>query len=404
VARVDVVVVGAGTSGAVVAARLQETGRSVLLLEAGPGEPAPSGLDPFAALATPGRTWDGLTATRTTHGTPVPYWQGRGVGGTSAINGMMATWGPPADYDAWALPAWSWADLRTARRRVVATLPLHRPRRLGPLTAAFATAAADAGIALERPPFTMARRRRVTVAQAYGVTARVDCRVDSHVDRILLEGRRAAGVRLTSGEEIEAGDVVLSAGAIHSPRLLLRSGVERPGIGANLQDHPAVRIVVHLPEDRRWPDRRRLPFAVVGRTDEHQFVPMDYTDDLATGGITVALMRARSRGHVSETDVRFDQLADDRDRAALQAGLRLVERVLPDAEVPPVDDLGDVYHAAGTCRMGDPSGPDAVVDDRGRVVGYDGLRVVDASILPTLPAANPMLTCVLIAERLVERW
>jgi choline dehydrogenase len=119
-------------------------------------------------------------------------------------------------------------------------------------------------------------------------------------------------------------------------------------------------------------------------------------------------MESQARGRVGvrdgEPDVRFDQLADERDRAALAAALRLVERALPDAEIPAVDQLGDVFHAAGTCRMGQLADPDAVVDPFGRVIGYDGLRVADASILPTLPAANPMLTCVLVGERLVERW
>jgi choline dehydrogenase-like flavoprotein len=279
-------------------------------------------------------------------------------------------------------------------------LPLRRPRRLGPVNAAFAVAGAEAGLGLDRPPFTVAGRHRVTVAQAYGVTARPD----SEVDRILFDGRRAAGVRLTSGEEIEAAAVVVSAGALHSPRLLARSGVDRPGLGTNLQDHPAVRVVVPVREDDRVPDRRRVPFGVVGRRGDIQFVPMDYTDDRATGGITVALMRARSRGHVTDDNIRFDQLADDRDRAALEAGLALVERLVAGAEVPAVDDLGDVFHAAGTCRMGHASDPEAVVDTAGRVLGYQALRVADASILPTLPAVNPMLTCVLVGERIVERW
>jgi choline dehydrogenase-like flavoprotein len=404
VARVDVVVVGAGTTGAVVAARLRDLGRSVLVLEAGPGDAGRSGLDPFAALAAPGRTWDGLVARRTATGPLQPYWQGRGVGGTSAINGMMATWGRPADYDRWQVPGWTWPELEPARRRVEATLPLYRPRRLGPVSRAFAAAAVDVGVDVDRPPFTAAQRRRVTVADAYGVVARPD----SLVDRVLLEGRRAAGVRLAGGEEIEAGEVVVSAGAIHSPVLLARSGVDRPGLGTGLQDHPAVRVVLHLPEDRQVPDRRRLPFGVLGRQGDLQFVPMDYTDDRATGGITVALMQARSRGRVDvrddRPDVCFDQLADERDRSALEAGLRLIERLELAAELPLVDDLGDVFHASGTCRMGEASDPDAVVDSFGRVIGYQGLRVADAAILPVLPAANPMLTCVLVGEHLAARW
>jgi choline dehydrogenase-like flavoprotein len=260
-------------------------------------------------------------------------------------------------------------------------------------------------VALERPPFTTASRRRVAVDDVYTAPTRADAEVRD----VLLDGRRAVGVRLINGEEVEAATVVVSAGAIHTPALLMRAGVDRPGLGGNLQDHPAARVVVDLPPDERVPDRRRLPFGVVGRKGAIQFVPMDYTDDLATGGVTVALMDAHARGRVVLTDegrpdVRFEQFADDRDRAALAGGLATVKRMLPTAVVPAVDDLGDVFHAAGTCRMGDPADPEAVVDGRGRVIGYEGLRVADASVMPTLPEANPMLTCLAIGERLAERW
>jgi choline dehydrogenase-like flavoprotein len=398
------VLVGAGTTGAVVAARLRERGHSVLLLEAGAEQPRRRGLDPFAALAASGRTWDGLVAIHTPGGEQQPYWQGRGVGGTSAVNGMMGAWGSAADYDGWECDGWSWLELQPARQRVEATLPLRCVRRLGPVSRAFEARAPLAGIDTERARFTVEQARRVTVVDAYGGTARPD----AEVDRVLIENRRAVGVRLVGGEEIAATEVVLCAGAIHSPAVLLRSGVERVGIGRNLQDHPAVRVVLPLTPLERVPDRRRLPFAIVGRRGDLQFVPMDYTDDTATGGVTVALMAAHSRGRVTlvadRPHVQFEQLVNDRDRSALETGIRLVEQVLPGAEGPAVDDLGDVFHAAGTCRMGDPTDDDAVVDTRGRVIGYDGLRVADASIMPSLPRANPMLTCVLIGERLVERW
>jgi hypothetical protein len=179
-------------------------------------------------------------------------------------------------------------------------------------------------------------------------------------------------------------------------------------LGENLQDHPALRIVVPLEPDQRVPDRRRLPFGVTVRVGAVQLLPMDHTGDVATGGVLVALMDSQARGCVQLAGdgpvVAFDLLDDERDREALAAGLaraaRITEAAGLAAEVPTLDRLGDVFHAAGTCRMGDGG----VVDERLRVPGYDGLRVADASVVPVLPRAHPMLTCALIGERLVELW
>ncbi len=405
--------IGAGTTGAVVARRLRDRGREVLLLEAGPpADPAP-GFDPFAPLRSGTRTWPGLVATHRSGGEPQTYWQGRGVGGTSAVNGMMAVWPRPEDFATW--PAeWSWRALEPARRRVEATLVVRPNRRAGVFGPALAEAGATVpGVTVERPPYIVDEHGRVPVATAYGA----DARTDAEVDRILLDGRRSVGVRLAGGEEIEAGRVVVSAGAIHTPALLLRSGVESDALGANLLDHPAARVRVHLAEPGRMAGRDRLPFSVVLRAGPIQLTPMDYTDDLATAGVTVALMRARSSGTVrvegGRPVVDLHQLSDGRDRRDLAAGVELAQHLLEQpgvapfvsaVELPGPDDLGDVFHAAGTCRMGPAGDPGTVVDVDGRVVGYDSLFVADASVMPALPAVNPMLTCVLIGERLVERW
>ncbi len=305
--------------------------------------------------------------------------------------------------------------------RVEAVLTLQPATASGPLSAGFAAAAVAAGLDVERPCFTADATRRVSVADAYlgahGGRLNLTVRTGAVVDRLLLDGRRVAGVHLAGGEDVEAGEVVLSAGAIHSPALLLAAGVDRPGLGRGLQDHPAVRVGVELARPGRVPDRDRLPFSVLVRRGAVQLLPMDFTGAVSSGGVVVALMEARSRGSVTvagaEPVVRFEQLVDERDRAALDAGValavRLLEhhglrRIVAAVERPALDDLGDVYHAAGTCRMGAPDDDDAVVDLSLRVIGYEGLRVVDASVLPRLPPANPMLTCAMIGERAVERW
>jgi choline dehydrogenase/5-(hydroxymethyl)furfural/furfural oxidase len=253
---------------------------------------------------------------------------------------------------------------------------------------------------------------RLTVADTYldpaGARPNLSVRPDATVETVLLAGRTVQGVRLTTGEELEAPDVVVCAGAIHSPALLLRSGVERPGLGQGLQDHPALRIVVPLEPWERAPDRQRLPFGITVHDGDVQLLPMDYTGDLDTGGVIVALMSSRARGCVSLTggqpEVAFDLLADERDRDAMAAALAGAERLTIEAGLtavaPAVDQLGDVFHAAGTCRMGEGG----VVDERLRVIGYAGLRVADASVIPVLPRAHPMLTCVLIGERVIDLW
>ncbi|MGY1740789.1 MULTISPECIES: mycofactocin dehydrogenase MftG [unclassified Blastococcus] len=280
----DVVVVGAGTAGCALAARLAEAGRAVLLLEAGPAELLPESRDATtmraavpgspAAVEVPAE----LTATVTR--TVV---RGRGVGGSSAVNGCYFVRATPADCDGWGVSEWSWAAVLPAFRRLEADRefggsPLHGDAGPVPVTrpapgyepaAAFAAAAAALGVPAEPDknagaapgcgplPANAVDGVRVSAAAAYlrgqpGLTVRGGVRVR----RVLVAGGRAAGV-LTDAGPVRAAEVVLAAGAVGSPELLLRSGIgpadelralglpvvaDVPGVGRGLSDHPMVQL------------------------------------------------------------------------------------------------------------------------------------------------------------------
>jgi choline dehydrogenase-like flavoprotein len=241
------------------------------------------------------------------------------------------------------------------------------------------------------------------------------------VDRVLLDGHRAVGVRLADGTEIEVGAVVVSAGAIHSPAILLRSGVDVPGLGQGLQDHPSFPITLRLKPGSVDSPRALGVTALVRATHAHphdlQVLGLEVADP-AVPGLAVllgALMLVHSTGTVSLASqdplappvVDFAMLSDDRDLPGLRAAVTLVERIArcdaiaEVADVLPYDasdsgvraSLGDYVHASGTCAMG------VVVDGSCRVRGHQGLWVCDASVMPTVPRANTHLPTVMIAER-----
>jgi len=431
------VVVGAGSAGCVVASRLTERDdHEVVLLESGPDlapgdvPEAIDGPDFLRALELPDRTITGLVASRVTGGPRAPYRRGSGLGGSSAVNALVALRGDPETYR-----RWGWDEAGAAWSKVA--LPEEPPHddELGAVDRALLAAAPDAHPA----PLTRRDGRRITSAEAYLWPAltrtNLAVRARAPVARVVFQGRTAVGVELADGEHVEADRVVLSAGALHSPALLLRSGVDTAGVGQGLQDHPSVALTLRL--------REGVPTSPVGlvigslcRRGGVQFLPMNHVgaDAPGLGVLLVALMTPRSRGGTVALDpdepsgqpvVDLALLGDPADADALVAGIaearrllaapsfaEIADRVLIDAWGTPIDELGDeqavrrwlptvvgdYVHATSTCAMG------TVVDRDGAVQGYERLHVCDASVFPTIPDANTHLPTTMLAELLVGRW
>ena len=372
------VVVGAGTAGCVVAARLSEDpSNEVTLLEAGDDRGALAATF-LLERARPGAMWAG------------EYPIGRGLGGTSAVNGGVLS------GDVSRLAATELA-LAGHRRRT-------RPGRPG---------AARVGRRRGARPARPTRRAAVSVADCYLESARsrpnLGVRTGVEVDRVLRRGSRAVGVVTVEGERVDADRVVLCGGAIQSPALLLRSGITGGDPGTGLLDHPGRAVDLTLRAgvvDERAP----IVIGVALRRGAAEYLSMNCVDGSSTrtAAVLVGVLSAGRRGVVGldrsgRAAVSFAPLAAEVERALDAAVAVAASLVTSDAFAAIVESWriapghGAYAHATSTSAAG------RVVDEHGAVLGCADLFVADASVLSALPASGTYLPVVLEAERLAAR-
>ncbi len=418
---------GAGAAGCVVAAQFVRAGLHVTLIEAGPDRNV---TDPALAINSADlyrAAGDARYTATVSQDRPGGYVRGRGVGGSGAINGLLLHPGFREDYDQWAaLPGcdgWDSTSLwPIVNRRFATGRRYHQRGAVDRLVEQnFTTSPANFAVS------STGLRACSAATDLFAVRSSLTLRPDSSVLRILIESGRTTGVELGSGEMLNADLVVVSAGVVGSPALLWRSGLDRPGIGANLHDHPSVSFPVPL----EAPESDEVPLTTLTGTIESkpevQVLPLNRTpsgaSDRAYGAIMIGVLKQHGRGTLTKRDsgeVTLNFVLDERDREALQETARLAQRLqantgIPDsiADIDPTDGdaldhwirnhPGNYLHAAGTCRMGSPTDAYAVVDNNCQVIGVPGLYVVDASIFPDQPRANPYLPTLAVAELAAAR-
>ena len=522
----DYIIVGAGTSGCLLANRLSADPKNrVLLLEAGGKDNyfwirVPVGY--LFTMNNPRTDWCFSTEASTgLNGRSLNYPRGKVLGGCSSINGMIYMRGQARDYDHWRQlgnSGWGWDEalkyFKRSEGHVLGENEMHGgngewrvvgQRLSWEILDAFRDAAAETGIPNTNDfntgnnegcgYFEVNQKQGVRWSAAdaflHPIKSRANLTIltDSHVNKLQFEGNKVIGVKFWRGNDLfeasVSGEVILASGAIGSPQIMQASGIssgalsqkigiqniiELPGVGENLQDHLQMRLVFKVKNTKTLNLRANSLFGKIGmgleyflfkrgpmtmapsqlggfaKSDQNKETPnlQYHIQPLSTEKLgdplhpfeaftaSVCNLRPESRGHVhiktedsrEPPKIQPDYLSDPADRKVAADAIKLTRKIVsspamekfepeefkPGIEFASDDDLAreagnigtTIFHPVGTCKMGPSSDNMAVVDERLKVHGIRGLRVVDASVMPTITSGNTNSPTLMIAEKASE--